>query len=106
GRANRVEVLGDGQQIVVYGLHAGTQQPYLWVNRDLVQSEVAVADLPEVSTAQLEQIIAYADELFEQAGMELISGTRSGANTGEVPLPVAGLTLELAREALEHYPND
>lgn len=106
GRANRVEVLGDGQQIVVYGLHAGTQQPYLWVNRDLVQSEVAVADLPEVSTAQLEQIIAYADELFEQAGMELISGTRSGASAGEVPLPVAGLTLELAREALEHYPND
>ena len=107
GTANRLEVMGDGQQVVVYGTHPSTRGAYLWPHRDIVTNEVSVDRLPVVDTATLERVLDRADEIMQSFGMERVQPGSSGAQgDGEVPFPVAGLTLEVAAEALKAYHND
>lgn len=51
----KVEILGEGQQFVAYGIHPSTKQPYRWT----VQSpdEVAVRDLPVVTSSGIEKFL-------------------------------------------------
>ena len=51
----KVEILGEGQQFVAYGIHPTSQQPYRWT----VQSpdEVAVRDLPVVTSSGIEKFL-------------------------------------------------
>ncbi len=106
GRLHRVEVLGDGQQFAAYGLHPDTGSPYLWVNRDLVQSETHHDDLPAITTEQIMALLSRFDEHAADAGWEKLSGGSTETSEGEVPWPVHGLTLDDAREALLWYDND
>lgn len=44
GRAQRVEVLGQGNQFIAFGIHPGTKEPYRWVGESL--TDRATWDLP------------------------------------------------------------
>jgi RecA-family ATPase len=63
---HRVEVLCDGQQIIVDGTHPGTHQPYRWHGG--VPGEVLLADLPELTKAMAEQFITRAAALMREHG--------------------------------------
>jgi RecA-family ATPase len=82
---HRVEVLCDGQQIVVLGTHPGTNKPYSWHGG--VPGDVTLADLPELTKAVAEQFITKAAALMRRHGwIEEIrktnGATHHGANHG------------------------
>ncbi|WP_440617457.1 PriCT-2 domain-containing protein [Cysteiniphilum sp. 6C5] len=58
---HQVEILGDGQQFVAFGIHPETKQPYQWVN-NLSLLDVQNYDLPLLTREKAQHIIEY----FEQ----------------------------------------
>ena len=66
GRTALVEVLGQGQQAVGFGIHPETRRPYRWVDRSPL--EVRLADLPEVQEDAVRRFIATAEDLLRAAG--------------------------------------
>jgi RecA-family ATPase len=83
---HRVELLCDGQQIVVLGTHPGTGKPYSWHGG--VPGEVPLADLPELTKAKAEEFIIKAAALMREHGWveEIVrktnGATHHGANNG------------------------
>jgi RecA-family ATPase len=78
---HRVEVLCDGQQIVVLGTHPGTGKPYSW--RGGEPGDVALADLPELTKAMAEQFITRAAVLMRERGwIEEVRKTNGAAHHG------------------------
>ncbi len=63
---NRVEVLCDGQQIVVLGTHPGTGKPYSWHGGE--PGDVARADLPELTEATANEFVAKAAAVMRAQG--------------------------------------
>jgi len=66
GRKCQVEVLGKVQQFVAFGLHAETGREYTWSNGDPLS--VPVADLPEITSEQVEAYIADAEVVLAEYG--------------------------------------
>jgi len=66
----KVEVLGKGQQLVIYGIHPGTGRPYQWTDADLGSEplQMAVRELPEVTPATLRDFASQAKALMEAQG--------------------------------------
>jgi hypothetical protein len=58
-RAGGVEILGDGQQVIVHGIHPDTQEPYRWPQESIL--DATPDDLPKVDKATL-------DRLYEALG--------------------------------------
>jgi hypothetical protein len=81
GSEQRVEFLGDGQQLIVRGVHPETHQPYAWFGGE--PGEVASGDLPYISA---EEAATLADDcarlLIEAHGYQL-SVSSSGDGAGE-----------------------
>jgi Bifunctional DNA primase/polymerase, N-terminal len=78
---HRVEVLCDGQQIVVLGTHPGTGKPYSWHGGQ--PGDVALADLPELTKAVAEQFITKAAALMREHGwIEEVRKTNGAAHHG------------------------
>jgi Bifunctional DNA primase/polymerase, N-terminal/Primase C terminal 1 (PriCT-1) len=63
GASHRVELLGDGQQLVVDGVHPDTRKPYRWHGGEPWQFKRA--DLPLVTEAGAREFIAEAAKLLE-----------------------------------------
>jgi RecA-family ATPase len=63
---HRVEVLCDGQQIVVLGTHPGTGKPYSWHGGE--PGDVARADLPELPEPLAREFITRAAALMRAQG--------------------------------------
>jgi hypothetical protein len=59
GTENKVEILGDGQQIIISGIHPDTHQPYAWFGGE--PGLVRRADLPELSEEQARAFIDKAE---------------------------------------------
>lgn len=66
GRKCQVEALGKVQQFVAYGIHAETGKDYTWSNGDPLT--VPAADLPEITSAQVEAYITDAEAILSAAG--------------------------------------
>lgn len=62
GDKHLIEVLGDGQQFVAYHIHPDTNRPYEWPNDDNPVNTKA-NDLTSLSSEQIDDLIAYFDEL-------------------------------------------
>lgn len=60
-----VEVLGLGQQFVAFGCHPGTGRAYDWVTGE-TPADVPLADLPLVSKAAVERLLAETGALTRQ----------------------------------------
>jgi hypothetical protein len=54
-----VEILGDGQQVIVHGIHPDTQEPYRWPQESIL--DATPDDLPKIDKATL-------DRLYEALG--------------------------------------
>ena len=59
---HRVEVLCNGQQIVVLGTHPGTGKPYSWHGGE--PGDVARADLPELTEAVAREFVTKAADIM------------------------------------------
>src|SRR6516162_5141845 len=62
GSEQRIEIMANGQQVVCYGLHKDTQQPYGWHGGE--PGAVKREDLPYVRQADMEAFIDAAAELL------------------------------------------
>ena len=63
GYEHKVEILGDGQQYVVFATHPDTKQPYSWVSeKDL--SQVNAWDLPTINQSQAVQIVEHFQSII------------------------------------------
>lgn len=62
GLEHKVEILGDGQQFVAYAIHPDTKRPYVWPGDEL--ADVPAADLPGITKAQAEALVAYFESLI------------------------------------------
>jgi Virulence-associated protein E/Bifunctional DNA primase/polymerase, N-terminal len=79
GVGHKIEILGDGQQLVVNGIHPDTREPYRWVNGE--PGIVPASDLPEITEAQALQFIADASEILQRDfGFVTVEGRRRKVN--------------------------
>lgn len=68
GEKHRVEVLGQGQQFVAYGIHPKTGQPYEWVDVFGGAHATDARDVPVVTVYQIEELLRFVEELADAAG--------------------------------------
>jgi AAA domain len=67
GKVHKIEVLGDGQQFVVSGIHPDTGTPYSWRDRDLTST--SLMELPVVSEGDIHAFLDLcAEELKARLG--------------------------------------
>jgi hypothetical protein len=77
GTKNKVEVLGNGQQVVVFGVHPDTGNEYSWHGGE--PGTVARADLPELSETLAREFVAKAAAMLRaQQGWAEDTPTRNG----------------------------
>lgn len=103
GRKHLVEVLGDGQQYVVAGIHPGTKQPYTW-RSPLVEAPDLYEIDAEAAKGFLEAVADAADMLgysVEHEGNGSLSVDREAVNQ----TALVGDAAKVA-EALALVPND
>jgi Protein of unknown function (DUF3987)/Bifunctional DNA primase/polymerase, N-terminal len=62
GSEQRIEFLGDGQQLVVHGIHPETQRLYTWHGGE--PGEIPAEDLTCITEAEAKQLVADAGDLL------------------------------------------
>lgn len=104
GREHRVEVLGEGQQCVAYGIHPDGR-PYRW--HDGEPLTVAADDLPEVTPELLRELLDEFETVAEAAGWDAVARARHETTQGlrEPPTPM-GVAVDELRDALAVIPAD
>ena len=62
GKEEKLEFLGDGQQVVVDGIHPDTHKPYTWFGGE--PGEIARNELPLITEGEASELIKRAAELL------------------------------------------
>jgi len=63
GKGEKIEILGDGEQLVIHGIHDGTGKPYSW-SSGTPWADIAVADLPLLDEATAIDFLRDAGKLL------------------------------------------
>lgn len=110
-KAHKVEVLGDGQQCVCFGLHPDTRRPYAWPDGSPLGLERQ--DLPPIDAGLAARFVAEAEALLirEFRARPRGSGVRRPPSRpwrpGPPPRPVRDLgEARAVLAALDRLPND
>ena len=85
GTVAQIEVLGEGQQFVAYGVHPDTGRPYTWQGAG--PDTVPLDDLPVVTPDALRGFLAAAEALIVQAGGKKREKPRAAAAEAETTPP-------------------
>lgn len=72
GRVHKIEILGDGQQFVAFGIHPDTKRPYQWTSLD-DPSNVGADDLPLLTVELVKKILDHFDKICESEGWKRVS---------------------------------
>lgn len=101
GKPCAVEILGDGQQIVVEGTHP-SGSPYEWARQPIA------ADLTPITPAEVETFLAKLTSLLDLLGYEPSRGVAVARSLAGAPEADALLAPSVAAvvDALSHVPND
>jgi len=103
GTSHLIELLGDGQQYLVAGIHPGTMQPYTWLQ------ELPPADqLTPIGPAQVEGLFARIKEVFEVQGYRVQregTGRRREPANATHQADLRAPSIEALREAVGCIPN-
>jgi hypothetical protein len=70
GEKCQVEVMGDGQQVLGFGVHPDTGKPYEWLGASPL--DTPFADLPEIDADAIDQFIAQAEAYLAATGEPVI----------------------------------
>jgi hypothetical protein len=88
GSRHAVEMLGDGQQVVVNGIHEDTRRPYTW-HGGYEPGAIPRSDLPEIDVEEAASLITSISEmLVEKFGYVEAQDEGNGAERGESKGPV------------------
>jgi hypothetical protein len=88
GHKCELEVLGVGNQVVAYGTHPDTGRHYEWFNGS--PAETALTDLPEITPAAIDELLARAGAYFAERGECIKRSSKSAANDNEPRAVVEG----------------
>jgi hypothetical protein len=87
GANHHIEFLGDGQQVIVDGIHPDTHKPYYW-HGGRSPRNVPRSELPEIDEAEARALLDYLTEMLrEKFGFEIIEPQSAG---GQSPFVVVG----------------
>ncbi|MDY0362754.1 MAG: bifunctional DNA primase/polymerase [Desulforegulaceae bacterium] len=70
---NQLEILGQGQQFVIAGIHPDTQKPYQWYNSEGERvdfSKYTIDDFPEVTEQKIDMLMGCIDIALSGAGFQ------------------------------------
>lgn len=85
GKAEKVEVLCDGQQFIAFGIHPDTGQPYHWHDLDPLNTFLGVQEmLPEISEPELRDFLSWVAKAF---GPEKPAQSHSERATAAISAP-------------------
>jgi hypothetical protein len=65
-KTTEVEVMGDGQQVVAFGIHPDTHKEYEWPEQSPL--DIPVDDLPLITAENLKAFVAAAERMIRDAG--------------------------------------
>lgn len=112
GKTNhKIEVLGNGQQFVAYGIHPDTKKPYVWTSLDEPLG-VNAGDLPTLTHVDAQEIIEYFCIVCEERGWKKLSSSMGGVVREDTDdgldgiKPILALTHDKITETLDLLPND
>lgn len=77
----KVEILGIGNQLAIYGEHPDTGRPFTWINAEWGPAEplaVALSELPEVTPDKLREFAQRAKSLMEELGYRGVTVSEAG----------------------------
>ena len=81
----KIEILGDGQQVVVHGIHPDTEKPYYWHGGE--PWKIAAEDLPYISAEIAAEFLADAARVLEGFGYTV---PKTGKVAEDGPVTSAG----------------
>jgi hypothetical protein len=103
-----IEILGQGQQFVAYGVHPITERPYEWPVSTL--ADIDASDLPVITDAQAREFAQSAYELIppelRPRSLTLGKAALEASNEALVNLAEQRGTLEAVREAITFIANE
>lgn len=101
-----VELLGDGQQYVVEGIHPRTGMPYRWDGDS--PADIGPSGLTEVTPEQLDAFFTRVAEILKDRGCEEVAKAATGVKNAAT-VPQASLlapSIDHIARALAAVPND
>jgi hypothetical protein len=102
GNKHQIEILGKGHQVVAYGIHPGTNEPYEWIDdRGPVETKQSPSDLPSVDQRLIDELFSEFDRLAKGEGWTLIGKAKTTIGDGTANLPVSGFTIDHAKALYE-----
>lgn len=112
GGKHKIEILGDGQQYLAYGIHPDTGSDYYYTSLEEPLA-YSIDELPELTHADATEALEAMTDLLREHGWT-ISRTSLGRERGEggedfdltTLKPVMKITEASVRETLEWIPND
>jgi hypothetical protein len=81
GHKCQLEVFGERTQFVAFGVHPDTGREYEWHNGS--PAETALTDLPEITPAAIDELLARAEAYFAERGECIKRSSKSAANDNE-----------------------
>jgi hypothetical protein len=82
GKGEKIEILGDGGQVVVHGIHPDTKKPYEWMN-GTPWEDIRAQDLPYMDETIAREFLRDAAELLTtEYGYKLQAEPKPSANGG------------------------
>jgi P4 family phage/plasmid primase-like protien len=105
GEHHLIEILGRGQQYLVYGTHPATGRPYEW-DRDIVS--LGAQGLPLITREQASKLLDEIAETIDQLSLGRVTREGDGRNVERAAGDQRGLvapSIEVLREAVEAIPN-
>lgn len=80
GTKHKIEVLGDGQQFVAYGIHPDTKQPFRWTSLD-EPLDTPADMLPTLTREMAVRMLEQYGKFAEAAGWKLIGSSTGSSRT-------------------------
>jgi hypothetical protein len=104
GSTHKIEILGDGQQLVVAGIHPDTRKPYSWHGGE--PWTVQWSELPEITEAEAREFIARAAAMLEREFGFRRTGEPGNGHTTAEEFIIARTAVDIEQElAGIHFGN-
>ena len=114
-RETKMEIMGRGQQVVIYGIHEKTKKPYSYPYEDLSGTPLTVpySQLPEISLDEIDEFKRIFETYVQSIGFNLIRGTASpvvSASSWDMEdvgaFRTVGLSIDEIRSIFDKVPCD
>jgi hypothetical protein len=74
GKKHQVEILGQNQQFIAFGIHPNTQKPYTWIGDSIL--DIPKDQLPLITKEQAQEIVDYFVSVVPEGWREVGKGSQ------------------------------